>query len=368
MNENFLSVRLADTIMKRYPNPDTYPFKSWCYSQGFVLLGFCRLYQDTGNPIYRDYILRYVQRHVLEDGTIPRFHGDSLDDMLPGAVLVWAFRETGEAAYQKACDAIYASLKNYPRNRKGGFWHNRIETPGEMWVDGVFMEGIFLLSYAKEFPEYASDCYDELANQLDCIFTLCHKWGGLLYHAHSENPACGWAEPATGHSSDVWSEGLGWYMMVLTHAVRELPELHPAHSRLRSRLRELIDTLCTLQGSDGLWYQVVDRPERQDNWTDTSGSAMFLYSIMEASPLFPSHPQAWDKAVMDGLKGLSNRIRPDRKGYLDILGACDGVCVQMGYRQYVEYPRIPNAKEGVAAVLWAEERAERENLVLHRSL
>ena len=55
MNENFLSVRLADTIMKRYPNPDTYPFKSWCYSQGFVLLGFCRLYQDTGNPIYRDY-------------------------------------------------------------------------------------------------------------------------------------------------------------------------------------------------------------------------------------------------------------------------------------------------------------------------
>ena len=135
-------------------------------------------------------------------------------------------------------------------------------------------------------------------------------------------------DSTTGHSSDVWSEGLGWYMMVLTHAVRELPELHPAHSRLRSRLRELIDTLCTLQGSDGLWYQVVDRPERQDNWTDTSGSAMFLYSIMEASPLFPSHPQAWDKAVMDGLKGLSNRIRPDRKGYLDILGACDGVCVQ----------------------------------------
>ena len=362
MSKEFLSTRLADTIVKRFPNPDTYPFKSWCYSQAFALLGFCRLYEDTANPVYREYVLRYAQRHVLDDGTIPRFHADSLDDMLPGPVLAWPYRETGRDAYRTACHTIYHSLKNYPRNREGGFWHNRVETPGEMWVDGVFMEGMFLLAYAREFPEHAADCYDELANQLDCIFALCHKWGGLLCHAHSENPSCGWADPVTGRSSDVWSEGLGWYTMGLTHAGRALPELHPAHSRLRGRLRELMDTLCTLQGADGLWYQVVDCPERPDNWTDTSGSAMFLYSMMEASVLFPSHPQAWDTAVHTGLAGLSHRIRPDRKGELDILGACDGVCVQMGYRQYIEYPRVPNAKEGVAAVLWAEERAEREAL------
>lgn len=130
----------------------------------------------------------------------------------------------------------------------------------------------------------------------------------------------------------------------------------------RSRLQELLNTLCTLQGSDGLWYQVVDRPERPDNWTDTSGSAMFLYSMMEARQRIPSHPQQWDTAIAAGLNGLSSRIRPDRKGNLDVLGACDGVCVQMGYRQYVEYPRVPNAKEAVGAVLWAEERAERDSI------
>lgn len=362
MNHQFLSIQLANTIMDRYPNPDTYPYKSWCYCQGFVLLGFCRLYEDTRDPVYRNYILRYVDRHVLEDGTIDRFHGDNLDDMLPGAVLVWAYQETGKESYRKACDLIYASFKSYPRNREGGFWHNRIEFPKEMWVDGVFMDGMFLLAYAKAFPQYATDCYDELTNQLDCIFTLCHKWGGLLCHAHSENPSCGWADPVTGRSSEVWSEGLGWYTMVLTHTVCDLPELHPSYHRLRSRLQELLNTLCTLQGSDGLWYQVVDRPERPDNWTDTSGSAMFLYSMMEARQRIPSHPQQWDTAIAAGLNGLSSRIRPDRKGNLDVLGACDGVCVQMGYRQYVEYPRVPNAKEAVGAVLWAEERAERDSI------
>jgi len=40
-------------------------------------------------------------------------------------------------------------------------------------------------------------------------------------------------------------------------------------------------------------------------------------------------------------------------GGLDVLDACDGLCVQDSYDVYVDYPRVPNAKEAVAAVFWA---------------
>jgi unsaturated rhamnogalacturonyl hydrolase len=34
----------------------------------------------------------------------------------------------------------------------------------------------------------------------------------------------------------------------------------------------------TLDPQSGCWFQAVDKGDRQDNWTDTSGSAMFTYT------------------------------------------------------------------------------------------
>ena len=33
----YYSDTLAETIMRRYPDPDQYPYRSWCYAQGFML-------------------------------------------------------------------------------------------------------------------------------------------------------------------------------------------------------------------------------------------------------------------------------------------------------------------------------------------
>ena len=36
------SVCLAETLLRRYPDPDSYPYQSWSYPQGFLLWGFIR--------------------------------------------------------------------------------------------------------------------------------------------------------------------------------------------------------------------------------------------------------------------------------------------------------------------------------------
>jgi unsaturated rhamnogalacturonyl hydrolase len=38
---------------------------------------------------------------------------------------------------------------------------------------------------------------------------------------------------------------------------------------------------------------------------------------------------------------------------VDIIDACDGVCVQNSYENYVNYTKVLNAKEAVGSVLWA---------------
>ena len=62
------SEALAATLMKRYPDPDDYPWRSWCYPQGFMLLGIDRLWRSTGDAKYYEYILKYVERHVGAGG------------------------------------------------------------------------------------------------------------------------------------------------------------------------------------------------------------------------------------------------------------------------------------------------------------
>ena len=58
-----MSIALADTILARFPDPDTIPYRRWCYVQGYVLCGFEKLWRYTGDPRYFAYIKRFVDQH-----------------------------------------------------------------------------------------------------------------------------------------------------------------------------------------------------------------------------------------------------------------------------------------------------------------
>ena len=46
----YISVALADTIMGRYPDPRSIPYREWCYVQGYILAGFEKLFESTLEP------------------------------------------------------------------------------------------------------------------------------------------------------------------------------------------------------------------------------------------------------------------------------------------------------------------------------
>ncbi len=348
-----MSTALADTILQRFPNPDDIPYRSWCYVQGYVLCGFEKLWAYTGDEKYFDYIKKFVDQHVTAEGSIRNFTGESLDDIMAGTMIVAVYERYPETKYRVAADKVRETFNDYPRNADGGFWHGRA-LPHEMWIDGVFMGGMFLARYGAVIGD-ADYCFDEVTRQILLLASHCSKGDtGLFLHAYDEARRASWADPVTGLSPEVWSEGLGWYALILVETLKVLPVHHANREPVLNILRELVEGLRKTQDADtGLWYQVVDRGQRGDNWHDTSGSAMFVYAIQQAIDLGYVDPEKYGIVVKKGYDGIASKavIRDD--GLLDVYDAGDGVCVQNSYEDYINYPKTVNAKEAVGSFLWA---------------
>lgn len=347
------AVAFAEYLMKKYPKADMYPYKSWSYPQGFVLWGFIRLYEKTEREDFYNYVLQYCHEHVNDKGDISGYTGCSLDDIMAASVVVWAYHATKQEKYKLAAGKVRKTYDTYPRNLDGGFWHGK-GRPGEMWVDGLFMGMMFLTRYGK----YIGDedyCYSETVKQLNIVFDRCRKdRTGLLYHAYCEGGEAEWANVLTGCSPEVWSEGLGWYAMILAEVLALLPEKYPGKDSLELQLKRLAQDLVKVQDqSCGLWFQVVDKPGAPRNFHDTSGSAMFLYALKKACDLNILTEKKYEAAIEKAYQGiLSKCIRGIDNGF-HVLDACNGLCVQKHYDVYVDYTRVVDAQEAVAAVLWA---------------
>lgn len=347
------AVKFAEYLMKKYPRADLYPYRSWTYPQGFLLWGYIRLYEKTGREDFYNYILAYCQEHVNEDGELLGYTGISLDDIMTASVIVWAWSVTKEEKYRIAAKRVRDTYETYPRNPDGGFWHGK-DRPGEMWVDGLFMGLMFLARYGKYIGD-SEYCFSETVKQLNIIFARCRKDStGLLYHAYSEGAQAEWANRITGCSPEIWSEGLGWYAMVLPEVLALLPENFPGRDSLLFQLRSLCADLIKVQDEGcGLWYQVVDKPGFPRNFHDTSGSAMFLYAMKKSLDMKLIEGNEYEEAVKKAYTGILSKCVCGLDGGYHVFDACNGLCVQKNYDIYVDYTRTADAQEAVVAVLWA---------------
>src|SRR5271157_1075225 len=213
-----LSISLAETIIARHPDPVTIPYKRWCYVHGYVLAGFEKLHACTGDPRYFAYIKKYVDAQVAADGSVPAFTGESLDDMMSGTTIVAVYQKTGDARYLRAARKIRERFDDYPRNSDGGFWHAR-DLPHEMWIDGVFMGQMFLTRYGAAIGD-GDYCFGEAVRQIAILDAHCRKGDtGFFLHAYDEARSVAWADKVTGLSPEVWSEGLGWYALILVETL-----------------------------------------------------------------------------------------------------------------------------------------------------
>lgn len=280
------SERLALTLIKAHPEAyeiDDKTAPKWDYVHGLVLTSFQQLYKKTNNQKYFDYVKGYADACIDSIGEIPsyKFEDYNIDMIEAGNILFSLYDTTKDERYLYAMQLLRKQLSEHPRTSEGGFWHKK-RYPSQMWLDGLFMGAPFYTHYTVKFENGKN--LDDVAKQFELIQKhALDTETGLLYHGWDESKAMDWANKETGTSPNFWSRSLGWYAMALVDVLDYFPKNHPKQPALVGYLNQLAEALVKQQHASGLWYQVTDMGDKEGNYLEASGTAMFAYAFAKGA-------------------------------------------------------------------------------------
>jgi len=337
---------MVESTMARY-TPGT--IGGWSYPVGLYMYGQYLLYLRTGDHRYFDYIKSWMDRFVDSSGNVSQSFSN-LDSMLPGRVLLILYKETGLSKYRIAAQKIHDRFATYPRTSDGGFWHSTSDSrAGQLWADGVFMSMPFLAEYGQIVGD-STYSWDEATKQIVVYASHLQQASGLLKHAYDEPRDESWSDNTTGLSPEYWCRAIGWFGMATLQILDVIPANHPRRAQLITIAQNMVGGFATYQdAATGRWFQVVDKGSRTDNWTETSCSSMYAYTI--------------DKAIADGyvsssyqtnadrgVQGVLNRISLGSDGRTNLTEISIGTNVG-DYSYYINRDRATNDFHGLGAFL-----------------
>lgn len=279
------SVKMGETIMKDFPEMWRMEEASkikWTYTKGLMCDAYLALWKETGNQDYFSYAKAYADTLIDDEGVIYGYKMEdyNIDNVNPGKMLFTLFEESGDNRYEAVIQTLRKQLDNHPRTDAGGFWHKK-RYPHQMWLDGLYMGSVFYAKYGT--------IYDEPESVLDAanwIILMEEKArdpeSGLLYHAWDESKEQLWANKETGLSPHFWSRGMGWYAMALVDILDYLEENSRKDEVIAIAQRTAEAIIKVQDENTGVWYQVLDQGDREGNYLEGSGTAMFTYFLLKA--------------------------------------------------------------------------------------
>lgn len=281
------SERMALSIMKRAPEAWMNDFAkkpTWSYTQGLVLSSIIDVSKAKKEPLYLEYAKGYGDTMILADGNIRDYDifKFNIDNIAPGPLLFKLHEATGEQRYQTAINTLQKQLTWQPQTTDGGYWH-KLRYPWQMWLDGLFMGEPFQAKYAKENNQ--PELFDHIVKQ----FVLAEKHTkdpttGLLYHGWDESRLQLWANPETGCSQHFWGRAIGWYCMGLVDVLEYFPKDHPERKTLIAILNRTLEAVLKVRDPQtNTWWQVINFPDREGNYLESTSSCMFTYAMLKGA-------------------------------------------------------------------------------------
>ena len=326
---------------------------SWNYIDGCMMTALLSMAQITGEREYFDFVERFLDSYILEDGTIRTYEPEknNLDDINEGRVLLPLYRATGKEKYRLAAERLKHHLDTQPRTFEGNFWHKAIY-PNQVWLDGIYMAQVFYALYQQAF---GGGDYSDILGQIKTVHEKMYdEQTGLYYHGYDASRSAFWANPVTGCSRSFWLRSIGWFSVALA----DLLEILEGGDRktLAAIFRQLMEGIARYADPEtGMYYQVPDQPGREGNYLETSGSSMIAYAMLKGARLGVLEQEYAAK----GQKTFSGIVEK----YLSFTGEelnLGGICLVAGlgpesnrrrdgsYEYYISEPVVENDAKGVA--------------------
>ncbi|MDI1247817.1 MAG: glycoside hydrolase family 88 protein [Lacunisphaera sp.] len=129
----------------------------------------------------------------------------------------------------------------------------------------------------------------------------------------------GWVQEMEPHPSFHWARANGWAIVAMAELLSVLPEDHPGRAAVLAQYRAHAAGLAAVQGRNGLWHQLLDRP---DSYLETSASAMFVYSIARGVNRGWLDPLAYGPLVSLGWNAVATQVNAS--------GQVENTCVGTG--------------------------------------
>ena len=335
---------------------------AWNYIDGCMMNSLYAIYKQTGTKKYIDFIDKFVDYYVFEDGSIRGYELDTynVDNLNEGRILFDLYRETGKEKYRKAIDLLYKQIEGQPRTGLGNFWHKKIY-PNQVWLDGLYMAQVFYTRYETEIN--GGKNYADIVKQFQNVYdNMYDKAKRLYYHGWDYSKTAFWADKNTGLSKSFWLRSVGWYTVGLVDAISYFADdAREYKAQLIKIFKETIEGLEQYIDPVGhMFYQVPDQMGREGNYLETSGSAMISYAMMKGARL-GYVDKRFAKVGETVFNGICQKYLTSESGKLNL----GGICLVAGlgpennrrrdgtFEYYISEPVVENDAKGTGPFVMA---------------
>lgn len=197
------------------------------------------------------------------------------------------------------------------------------------WIDDMYMiTAVQTQAYrATKDKKYL----DRAAVTAAAYLEKLQQPNGLFFHAPD--------------SEFYWSRGNGWFAAGMAELLSDLPKNHPKRAEILKSFQKMMTTLLKTQTENGLWRQLIDKPE---SWEETSGTGMFAFAMVTGVKKGWLDAKTYGPAARKAWLGLVKHI--DEKG--NISDVCIGTNKGFSVQYYLDRERKTGDLHGQAPILW----------------
>jgi len=326
---------LAYSEMKRVPHSYLLDFSDkpkWSYVMGIELEAMLDTYLKWGGKDILNYCKEYTDTMINAKGDIRGYDmlDYNLDNIRTGHFVTRMYQKWPEKKNLTAMETMMKQLQNQPRTKADKvYWHKAIYAY-QVWLDGIFMGLPFrcltapIMDKAQRSTSNAQRIYDDAVNQLKITYqrTLDPKTG-LNRHAYDETRNTFWADKTTGLSQHCWARAQGWYTMALIEVLDALPAKYKRRAEVIDLVKKDLAAIVKWQDKKtGVWYQVMDSPEREGNYLESTASSMFAYALLKAWRLGYVGDEYRDAGIKAYKGIIDNMIRINADKTLSLTSCC----------------------------------------------
>lgn len=346
--ETFTSTKGRDTSINVKAESK---FNKWQYVNGVLAVGMVRMSEVLNDKTYSDYPRRNFNfifdnldyfRKQYDAGTTsveyrPVFRMGSLDDcgsMAAGLLDVYAFDKRPDFL------AYLNRVGNHIINVQSKFPDGTLARNGPrkmtLWADDLYMSVPYLARMGRLTGD--NKYFDFAIKQVELYNRYIYdSISGLYFHTFYND------ENTNGVAH--WGRCNGWVALAQVELLNNLPANHPKRAELIRLLQRQIIGFSRYQDIDGLWHQLVDKP---DSYTEASVTSMFVYAVAKAVN------EGWINKrfisiAQNGWEALAKKVTADGQ----VEDICIGTSVEEDIRYYYTRPKETNDTHGLGAFLMA---------------